>query len=156
MSPEQKRKFNTLFGTVFLVSGIFAWGLAAYYAKTPNEPQPAPVIGAKTVDLQSCATTLRSLGYPEVSVQKNDVIAHESLSMDPKAQLEKASIAATVCKLEVKYFCIGESCPQPGITIISTAPYNKPSNEAEESAAAEASTSNSKATPVAKGPASKK
>ena len=129
MSPEQKRKFNTLFGSLFLASGIIAWGLSAYYAVTPNDPQPTPVIGAKHIDLQSCATTLRSLGYPEVSVQKNDVIAHEALSADPQGQLE------------MKYFCIGESCPQPGITIVTTAPNNQtpPAQLEKESAQAGAS-----------------
>lgn len=122
MSPEQKRKFNTFFGSLFLISGMAAWGLSTYYATTPNEPMPAPVSVAKRIDLKSCEATLRSLGYPEVSVQKNDVIAHEAMSSDPQGQLQKASIAASACKLDLKYFCIGGGCPQPGITIITTAP----------------------------------
>jgi hypothetical protein len=119
MSPEQKRKFNSAFGTFFLVSGIAAWGLATYFAVTPNPPKPAPVFGGTTVDLRSCASTLRTLGYLDVDVQKNEVTAHEALSQNPHEQLDRATLAASVCHLEMKYFCIGEACPKPGLTIVS-------------------------------------
>ncbi|MNR71673.1 hypothetical protein D3C71_23040 [compost metagenome] len=158
MSPEQKRKFNTLFGSVFLASGVLAWGLAAYYAFTPNPPRPAPVYADNVVDLQSCARTLRTLGYPEVSVQKDDVIANEALGGDAKAQMERATLAATVCKLELKYFCIGESCPQPGITVVTTKPklMRTAKTEAPAAAAAAAKASNPRAAGARPGAAAPK
>lgn len=118
MSPEQKRKFNTAFGGFFFLSGLLAWGLAAYFAVTPNPPKPAPTVAGTVVDLNSCSRALRSLGYTDVAVEKNDVIAREPLSSDPKAQLERATIGGTMCKLEMKAFCMGEACVHPGVTLV--------------------------------------
>jgi len=122
MSPEQKRKFNTAFGGFFFLSGLVAWGLAAYFAVTPNPPKPAPTVASTVVDLNSCATALRNLGYTDVTVEKNDVTAREPLSADPKAQLGRATIGATMCKLEMKSFCMGEACTHPGVTLVVTNP----------------------------------
>lgn len=138
MSPEQKRKFNTFFGSLFLISGLAAWGLSSYYAVTPNAPMPAPVSGAKIIDLKSCEVTLKSLGYTKVSVKKSDVIAHEAMSSNPQEQLYKASIASTVCKLDMKYFCIGGGCPQQGLTIILTSPSGLDGREALSTASPKA------------------
>ena len=122
MSPEQKRKFNTAFGGFFFLSGLLAWGLAAYFAVTPNPPKPAPTVAGTVVDLNSCSRALRNLGYTDVTVEKNDVTAREPLSSDPKAQLERATIGATMCKMEMKSFCMGEACTHPGVTLVVTKP----------------------------------
>lgn len=54
MSPEQKRKFNLAFGTLFLSSGLVAWGMATFFWFNPLPPKPAPVHMERVVDLQSC------------------------------------------------------------------------------------------------------
>ena len=121
MSPEQKRKFNTVFGGVFMVTGIFAWALTAYFAVTPNPPKPAPVVSGVTIDLASCQSSLRTLGYT-VTMKDKDITAHEELSIpDPKAQLDRATVAATVCRLPMKSFCMGTGCEKPGVTIVVSA-----------------------------------
>jgi hypothetical protein len=117
MSPEQKRKFNTVFGGVFLGGGIVAWALTVYFAMTPNPPRPTPVVGMPTIDLSSCRSVLAGFGY-DAKVKDSDVIAYEPLSASPKDQLQKATLAATVCKLPMKSFCMGEGCAQPGLTVV--------------------------------------
>lgn len=117
MTPEQKRKFNTFFGSAFLGAGLIAWGLTAYFAVTPNPPKPVPVIGAATVDLGSCRSVLGSLGY-EATVSDPTVTAYEPLSANPQEQLQKATLAAAVCKLPLKSFCMGDGCERPGLTLV--------------------------------------
>lgn len=119
MTPEQKRKFNTVFGSVFLVGGFAAWALTAYFAVTPNPPRPFPVLNSASVDLASCRSALGALGY-QATMKDRDVIAFEPLSDNPKQQLERASLAASVCKLPLKSFCMGEGCEQPGVTVVVT------------------------------------
>ncbi|WP_150126667.1 hypothetical protein [Burkholderia cenocepacia] len=132
MSPEQKRKFNTAFGGFFFASGIAAWALAAYFAFTPNPPKPAPSFAGTVVDLNSCSRALRNLGYPDVTVEKDEITAHEPMGADPKGQLDRATIGATMCKLEMKSFCMGEACTHPGVTLVVT----KPASARTEPAAA--------------------
>lgn len=120
MSPEQKRKFNTTFGAIFMTTGLAAWGLTAWFAITPNPPKPAPVINAAVIDLASCSQALRHMDY-EVSVKDKDVIAFQSLKTAPKEQLQEATVAATMCRLPLKSFCMGEGCERPGMTIVVSA-----------------------------------
>lgn len=117
MSPEQKRKFNTAMGSLFLVAGLVGWGLTVYFAVTPNPPKPAPTFVHAVVDLPSCAQTLQRLGYSETRIDNKDVVAFEAMSSDPKEQLDRATLAANVCKLEMKSFCMGEGCARPGLTL---------------------------------------
>lgn len=115
MSPEQKRKFNTVFGSVFLASAAVAWGLTAYFAFTPAPPKPAPVHREPVVNLGSCQMVLQSMGY-QVSIVNNEVVAHEPLSDDPQRQLDKSTAAVNVCRLSLKEFCMGEGCERPGMS----------------------------------------
>lgn len=116
MSPEQKRKFNTAAGGGFLAIGLFAWGLTAYFAFTPNPPKPVPVAAASKIDLASCRSLLTNLGY-SASVVGAEVTAFEELGTDPRHQLERASLATTACKLPLKSFCMGEGCERTGINL---------------------------------------
>lgn len=125
MTPEQQRKYNTIFGSVFLGVGVVAWLLTAYFAVTPNTPRPFPVLNAPSIDLPSCRNALSTLGY-QVSVTGNDVTAFEALTDNPKQQLERATLAASICKIPLKSFCMGEGCEQPGVTIVVSRP-NDPS-----------------------------
>lgn len=122
MSPEQKRKFNTATGIGFFVSGLVAWSMAVYFGMTPNPPKPAPVSNRAEVDMQSCVRAIQRIGFSEVSIKGSEIVAFERLGQDPKAQLERATLASLVCKLETKFFCMGESCARPGVTLISQAP----------------------------------
>ncbi|KWT98296.1 MULTISPECIES: hypothetical protein [unclassified Variovorax] len=122
MSPEQKRKFNTAAGSTFIAIGVFAWALTSYFAVTPSQARPAPTYSGAVVDLQSCAGTLRSLGYRDVAMKGDDIIIFEELSDAPKEQLERATLAATVCKLEMKSFCMGEACARPGMSLTVARP----------------------------------
>jgi len=149
MSPEQKRKFNTTFGGVFLATGIFAWALTAYFAVTPNPPKPAPVASGVTIDLASCQNSLRALGYA-VTMKDKDITAHEALSLeDPKTQLDRATVAATVCRLPMKTFCMGQGCEKPGVTLVVSADENggRPAPTATAPAAAAASAASSTGKP---------
>lgn len=115
MSPEQKRKFNTVFGSIFLAGAAVAWGLAVYFAITPAPPKPAPVHREATVGLGSCQMVLQSMGY-QVSIVNNEVQAYEPLSEDPQRQLEESTAAVHVCRMSLKEFCMGTGCARPGLS----------------------------------------
>lgn len=133
MTPEQKRKFNTVFGGIFLGVGIVAWMLTVYFAVSPNEPAPAPVAGAPSVNLASCRDALAQLGF-QATLKDQDLTAYEPLSANPKDQLDRASIAALVCKIPLKSFCMGDGCEQPGMTLV----LRKPVDRSDASAALKA------------------
>lgn len=117
MNPEQQRKYNTIFGGLFLGLGIITWLLAVFFAVVPNAEAPTPVTGNTSIDLQSCRTALGQLGYSaNVAANKSDVTAYEPFGSDPKAQLEKATVGVLVCKLSLQSFCMGEGCERPGIS----------------------------------------
>ena len=127
MSPENRRKFNTFFGSLFLSTGLVAWAVSAYYAVTPNPPKPVPIASSALIDLQSCRSALASMGFQATMKSKNEVSAFEPLGADPQGQLQKASVAATLCNLPMKSFCMGEGCEQPGLTLVIEQPVSLPS-----------------------------
>lgn len=145
MTPEQKRKFNTVFGGIFLGTGIVAWMLTVYFAVSPNAPAPAPVLSAPSVSLTSCRDALSQLGY-QVTLKEPDVTAFEPLSADPKEQLDRASVAALVCKIPMKSFCMGEGCEQPGLTLV----LRKPVDRSDAASAVKAKEAAAAAKPSAK------
>ncbi len=128
MTPEQSRKFNTAFGGLFIGAGVLAWMLAIYFAVAPNEPAPAPVMVSSSIDLGSCRNTLAELGYT-ATMQDGSVTAYEPLTTDPQAQLNRATVAALVCKIPMKSFCMGEGCEQPGLTLVLRKPMDRASAE---------------------------
>jgi hypothetical protein len=115
MSPEQKRKFNTGVGSIFLGLGAIGWGLTAYYALVPNPPAAPMIAEAPKVDIASCRAALDSWGYQATQV-KDTVLAFENLAPNPQLQLDKATMAVVVCKLPLKSFCMGEGCETPGLS----------------------------------------
>lgn len=117
MTPEQKRKYNTVMGGFLLSVGIVAWMTTVYFAVAPAKPKPAPMNAAPTVDMNSCRSALAQLGY-SATITGNEVKAYEPLTADPQAQLEKASIATLICKVNLQEFCIGTGCAQPGVTLV--------------------------------------
>lgn len=125
MSPEQKRKFNTVFGSVFMASGAVAWLLTVYFAMTPNPPKPAPAHAAPVVDVASCRSALSTFGY-EVGQAGDEVTLFEQLAQDPQQQLDKATMAASLCKFTLKKFCMGEACERPGLTMVLAKPVEAP------------------------------
>ncbi len=123
MSPEQRRKFNTAAGGLFIGAGVVAWALAVYFAVTPNPPKPAPTAGTALVDLGSCRSALSVLGY-QATLKGDEIEAFEPMGADPKDQLERASVATTMCKLQMKTFCVGEGCEKPGLSFTLARPAN--------------------------------
>lgn len=122
MNPEKQRSYNTVFGGIFLSVGILAWLGAIFFAVFPNEPAPAPVKAQAPIDMDSCRAALSTLGYSASIENKVQIKAYEALSNDPKEQLEKASLAAVICKVPMREFCMGSGCPRPGVTLTLTAP----------------------------------
>jgi hypothetical protein len=115
VTPEGKRRFNTLMGSGFLVLGVTAWALTVYFGLTPAPAKPHPVSLAPTVDLNSCRSLLQRLGY-SATVQKNEVTARQFELADPPGQLEQATLAIAACKLPLKTFCMGTDCDGTGLT----------------------------------------
>ena len=151
MSPEQKRTVNTVSGGVFLAVAAVEWALAAYFAVTPAPPRPAPVNPVQTVDINSCRTTLGAMGY-RVETVADTLQLFEPLSESPKAQLDKATLAASLCKTKVNAFCMGEGCEQPGLSFAlmpQKLPAEKPKAAPGAGSASKAASAN-KPTPPAK------
>lgn len=116
MSPEAKKKFNTVFGAGFIAAGLMSWMIAAYFAYTPKEPIKLETATAAPIDLNSCRNALGSMGY-ETQLKDNLITAYEALSSDDvKRQLEKASLGVAVCKLPLESFCAGEGCERLGLS----------------------------------------
>ena len=152
MSPEQKRKFNTVFGSVFLVTASVAWGLTAYFAFTPAPPKPAPVHREPVVDLGSCQKALQALGY-QVSIVNSEVLVYEPLEPlleGNQRQLEKSTAAVSVCHLNLKEFCMGEGCDRPGLNFTLARPQAQTASASAAVASTQPSSSNS-ATPAQAG-----
>lgn len=120
MTPEQKRTFNTMFGSLFLAVGMVGWGLAAYYAVTPATPRPAPVIGVKS-DVPSCAVSLRKLGFDVKVKGPNRLQLSKRLEfapgLDEKKELREATLAASLCPMKLEAFCFGSACDIPGMNL---------------------------------------
>lgn len=117
MTPEQKRTFNTGVGAMFIVLGFVTWGMTAYYASTPAPEQPAPTVASR-VNLAACRATLGRLGFTtsdsagRVIGKLPDVPASYDEMVDV---LNKSSVAATVCSMEMTRFCMGEGCKSKGL-----------------------------------------
>lgn len=121
MTPEQQKKFNTLFGTICLVGGLLTWGFAAYYAFTPAEPVPAPVL-ARSVSQADCTNTLQGLGMtvlPTADSKGLRVTQPPPLSeSEVVPAMLKFDLASTICEYPVKRICIGSSCDASGNMVI--------------------------------------
>ncbi len=115
MTPDGKRKFNTLVGSLFLLLGVGGWAMTGYLVLTPAPPKPHPVSLAPKVDANSCRIVLQRLGY-ETTVRKDEVVAIERGLSDPEDQLRRASLAISACKIDLKEFCMGTSCEPEGLT----------------------------------------
>lgn len=115
MTPEQKRKFNTTAGSIFIALGLIAWGMTMYYAFVPNPPMPTQAHNAPVVDINSCASTLNTWGY-QTKIIDGEISIFEQLTTFPEQQLDKATMAIAVCKLDLKTFCMGEGCEEPGVS----------------------------------------
>jgi hypothetical protein len=113
MTPLQRRAFNTYFGGLLLVLGLGAWGIAGYFAAVPRAPAP-PKVATVAIDTASCQIALTELGY-SVTDRGSEIIVFEPLGSMPREQLEKASIAVTLCRLPLATFCMGEGCSRPGV-----------------------------------------
>lgn len=116
MTPVQQQNFNTLCGTILLVLGIIAWGSAAYFGVVPRVKVP-PIHAQSYTDLPSCQMALMELGYSVVE-HSGEIMVHEELGESPQEQLEKASVAVSLCRLELQSFCMGDACEKPGLTMV--------------------------------------
>lgn len=121
MTPEAQRKFNISVGTLSLLFGLAAWAAAGYVALTPAQPRPAPVSPLPVIDLASCAQALTSMGLP-ASVRTARIEVFRADIDDPEKLLRDASLGLAACKLELQRFCMGEGCPQPGLSMTLGSP----------------------------------
>lgn len=121
MTPEQQKKFNTLFGTICLLGGLLTWGFAAYYVFTPADPVPAPVL-SKTVSKDDCTATLQGLGMTvQPGADGNSLRVTQSPPLSEsvvEASLLKFDLAANICGYPVKRICIGSACDSSGNMVI--------------------------------------
>ena len=115
-SPEQKRKFNTIAGSLFSFGSLIFLSFAVYFILVPADPLPTPVLNATRVDPNACVDVLRQMEL-NVTYKPNDpfIVAASSLpsTLSPDAarlHLDKMSLATTVCKYPMHEFCMGLTC----------------------------------------------
>lgn len=115
MNAYKKSADNKFYGSILLTLGLIAWVGAVYFSVVPKKELPPP-IQASQVDLASCKSALSELGFSVIE-RGDDLSISEALSAFPKEQLEKASLAASICKTEMRSFCMGEGCERQGLVM---------------------------------------
>lgn len=144
MTPETKKQFNLLSGILFGVLGIGCFAVATYVSMVPADPKPAPVSPIPVISVPSCRDVLQTMGYT-TRLEGGGVYANDASLDDPHAALTKATAAMGVCKMALNTFCMGEACPEPGVSFkLMPAPRGgsgavKPATAAAKAAAASAS-----------------
>lgn len=115
MNQSTESKNHRAYGALMLVFAGLAWAGAVYFAMVPKKELPPPV-QASQVDVGSCKAALSELGYSVIE-RGDDLSLSEALSPFPQQQLEKASLAAVLCKTEMRSFCMGEGCERQGLVL---------------------------------------
>lgn len=142
MTPEAKKQFNMIGGTLFGILGLVCFAIAAYVASVPAPAKPMPVSPMPMVNVASCRDVLQTMGY-SARVENGAVSANDMSLDDPQVALTKATAAIGVCKMALSTFCMGEACSEPGVSFKLT-PIVRPGHKAvdavpEAAAAAKAS-----------------
>jgi hypothetical protein len=120
MTPEQKRTFNTTVGGLFLGLGVLAWGFATYYTFTPHAPKPAPTLASK-VDFETCRQAVGAMGFSATEKEGGRIELRQTvIEEDAQRQLMTASLASSVCKMNLETFCMGEGCAEKGVSMTLT------------------------------------
>ena len=115
MTPTQLKAVNTIAATVFGLTGIACFALAAYLALTPAPAKSAQYV-KRTPDAAHCMQALRDLGMTVDKTGPNLVRAQVSqaeVDQNPKEVLNLASIGISACKLPLRTFCMGTACTLP-------------------------------------------
>ena len=115
MTPEAKKQFNLIGGTLFGFLGLGCFAVAAYVASVPAPVKPIPVSPMPTVNVASCRDVLQTMGY-SARVENGTVSANDSSLDEPQIALTKATAAIGVCKMALSTFCMGEACSEPGVS----------------------------------------
>lgn len=119
MSPEQKRKFNTIAGSFLSFGSVIFLALTIYFVLVPRAPKPHPVEGKPIVSAESCANYLRRMQF-NVEPTNNDskeLVVHGELKEEfdmiaSELFLDKISYATTICGYQMNKFCMGTSCAE--------------------------------------------
>lgn len=119
MSPEQKRKFNTIAGSFLSFGAVVFLALTVYFVLVPRTPKPHPVDGKPIVSAETCANYLRrmQLNVEPTNNDSKELVVHGELKeeLDMIASelfLDKISYATSVCGYQMNKFCMGTSCEQ--------------------------------------------
>jgi hypothetical protein len=121
MTPEHKKKFNTVAGTLFIVMGMLGYAMALYYALTPNTPVSPPGEIAQVSD-SSCLAVAAHLGF-EAHEEPNGLVIKGQLPIGGEvtkdtiqALFANADLVPSLCERKMQYFCIGADCKNgPGL-----------------------------------------
>jgi hypothetical protein len=112
MTPTQLKAVNTIAATVFGLTGVACFALAAFLAFKPAPPKEAQYV-KRTPDVAHCMQALKDLGMTVEKTGPHLVRAQVPQSVvdqNPKAVLDVASIGIAACKLPLKAFCMGTEC----------------------------------------------
>lgn len=113
MTPESRKKFNTLMGSFLIILALACFGLAAYMIFVPAKEKPAPLPTVATISKQPCIEGLTALGLTAVSVGEDIQVTDRHIDLPPLERLKTASLGISMCHLYLKSFCMGPACPDP-------------------------------------------
>lgn len=119
MSPEQKRKFNTIAGTFLSLGSVVFLALTIYFVLVPRAPKPHPVEGTPIVGTETCGNYLRRMQFnvEPTNPESKEMVVHGELKeeLDMVASelfLDKISYATTICGYQLNKFCMGTACSE--------------------------------------------
>jgi hypothetical protein len=113
MTPESRKKFNTLMGSFLIFLALVCFGLAAYMIFVPAQEKPAPLPTVAAISKQPCIEGLTALGLTAISVGEDIQVTDRHAELPPLDRLKTASLGVSMCHMYLKTFCMGPACPDP-------------------------------------------
>lgn len=110
MTPEARKQFNTLMGSLLIVMAMVCFGLTAYMIFTPAKEKPAPTPTVATISTKPCLEGLTALGLTAVATGADIRVVDRNTSALPLERLKTASLGISMCHLYLKSFCMGPAC----------------------------------------------
>lgn len=136
MTPESRKKFNTLMGSFLIFIALVCFGLAAYMIFVPAKEKPAPLPTVAAISKQPCIEGLTALGLTAISVGDDIQVTDRNSELPPLERLKTASLGISMCHMYLKTFCMGPACPDPSAlsftltqneqSISTSAPFSAP------------------------------
>lgn len=110
MTPESRKQFNTLMGSLLIFMALVCFGFAGFMILTPAQAKVAPPPTVAPINKQACLDGLNNLGFTAVASGADIRVVDRNVSALPLERLKNASLGVSMCHLYLKSFCMGPAC----------------------------------------------